>query len=68
MLCRECDKEIYVSEKTLENHVTKCHIDFRNKNNLDIVHDLVYDADCGPSFWTDGLAFLASLQLDPPPF
>lgn len=48
--------------------MTKCHIEFRNNNNLEIVHHLIYDTDCGPSFWADGLVFLDSLQLDPPTF
>ena len=46
-LCRECDREINLKEKELAN--------FCNKNNLGIVHDLIYDADCGPSLWADGL-------------
>jgi hypothetical protein len=44
------------------------HIQSRNNTNLDIVHDSIYDSDCGTSHWSDALAFLETLPLDPPPF
>jgi hypothetical protein len=57
-----------VKESELNNHVKRMHIQSRNNTNLDIVHDSIYDPDCGTSHWSDALAFLETLPLDPPPF
>ena len=62
-LCRECDNRVFATSNTLASHVKKFHLETRNKINLDVVHELIFDSDCGQSHWSDALAFLKSLPL-----
>ena len=48
-------------------HVKKHHIEYRNRTNLEIVTDCIYDENCGPSHWPDALLFLRDFKWDAPP-
>eukprot|EP00956_Cyclotella_meneghiniana_P012275 scaffold17443_cov38-Cyclotella_meneghiniana.AAC.6 len=69
-VCRECDDKLFVSCTALNTHVRTNHVEHRTHNNLRLVEDhlfksLGYDYD---SHWVDGLNFLSTLELTPPPF
>jgi hypothetical protein len=59
---------VFATSNTLASHVKKFHLETRNKINFDVVHESIFDPDCGQSHWYDALAFLESLPLQPPPF
>ena len=63
-LCRECDGDVFSRECDLNSHVKKNHYTYRNNTNLEIVHECIYDQDCGPSHWHDALNFLNDFKWD----
>ena len=68
-MCRECDDgDVFTRECDLAAHVKKRHYVYRNRTNLEILHDCIYDKDCGPSHWDDALTFLQNLKWDAPPY
>jgi hypothetical protein len=69
-VCRECDEKIFVSLTALNNHVRRNHCQSRSLTNLELVEQHIFKDLQGSydSFWQDGLAFLKSLPLEPPPF
>ena len=67
-LCRECESDVFSRECDLNAHVKKYHYTYRNNTNLEIVHECIYDEDCGPSHWHDALVFLKDFKWDAPPY
>lgn len=65
-LCRECDGDVFSRQCDLNAHVKKHHIEYRNRTNLEIVTDCIYDENCGPSHWPDALLFLRDFKWDAP--
>ena len=67
-LCRECDGDVFSRQCDLNAHVKKHHYEYRNRTNLEIVTECIYDENCGPSHWPDALNFLENFTWDAPPY
>lgn len=65
----ECDDRLFLSLTYLNKHVRTHHVHTRLLNNLHLVKSKIFADLKGshPSEWSDGLAFLKSFQLTPPP-
>ena len=69
-MCRECDDELFVSLSALNRHVRNNHTESRVLNNLQLVENFLFSTlgEGYTSDWADGLAFLRTLDLEPPTF
>ncbi len=70
-VCRECERnEVFTTAKELNSHVRKHHFVPRTRTNLQIVESALFSQlhNSFHSEWQDGLEFLSSFKLTPPPF
>ena len=68
--CRICDEFVGKSEKALQTHIEKTHVEKRSATNLDIVTKHLYTpvSESNNNHWEQGLAFLRTLEIKEPPF
>jgi hypothetical protein len=69
-ICCECNDQLLLSLNELNKHARTHHMHTRLLNNLHLVESKLFTELIWSytSEWSDGLAFLKSFKLTPPPF